>query len=203
MGSLSAERKDAFVRFWSSLHEATYRVTEGRALNQVLGMTVIRLVSTGRRSGQERSTMLTAPIVDGGGIVLVASNARRGRVADAGPSGAGGRTVGPVAPYPCRHTGLPGLPAADGTGAAGGRTRAVASGRAGPGRASSGHRSSRRMRRPAPYAWVSVGAGGSGGTRSASRARTRRSISSTMGRTCSTGSPAGSSSSQSRYRRPG
>ena len=74
MGSLSAERKDAFVRFWSSLHEATYRVTEGRALNQVLGMTVIRLVSTGRRSGQERSTMLTAPIVDGGDIVLVASN---------------------------------------------------------------------------------------------------------------------------------
>ena len=74
MDRLPAEHKDAFVRFWSSLHEATYRVTEGRALNRVLGMTVIRLVTTGCRSGEERSTMLTAPIVGAGGIVLVASN---------------------------------------------------------------------------------------------------------------------------------
>lgn len=70
---LSAER-DAFVRFWSSLHEATYLITGGRIQNRVLGMTVIRLVTTGRQSGDEHSTMLTAPIVEVGRIVVVASN---------------------------------------------------------------------------------------------------------------------------------
>jgi len=66
--------KDAFVRFWSTLHAATYRVTDGRVLNRVLGMSVVQLTTTGRRSGTPRPTMLTAPIVEPGCIVLVASN---------------------------------------------------------------------------------------------------------------------------------
>lgn len=69
-----AEYKDAFVRLWSSLHEATYLITGGRALNRVLGMSVIRLVTTGRRTGAPVSTMLTAPIVEDERIVVVASN---------------------------------------------------------------------------------------------------------------------------------
>ena len=68
------DAKDAVVRFWSSLHAATYRVTEGRVLNRVLGMRVVQLTTTGRRTGASRSTMLTAPIVEPERIVLVASN---------------------------------------------------------------------------------------------------------------------------------
>jgi deazaflavin-dependent oxidoreductase (nitroreductase family) len=71
---LAHDAKDAVVRFWSSLHAATYRVTEGRVLNRVLGMRVIQLTTTGRRSGVSRPTMLTAPIVEQERIVLVASN---------------------------------------------------------------------------------------------------------------------------------
>jgi deazaflavin-dependent oxidoreductase (nitroreductase family) len=71
---MSFDAKDAFVRFWSTLHEATFRVTEGKVLNRVLGMEVVRLTTTGRRSGAARSTMLTAPLVDGEQVVLVASN---------------------------------------------------------------------------------------------------------------------------------
>ncbi len=66
--------KDAFVRFWSTWHEAVFRVTEGGVLNRVLGMTVIELTTLGRRSGERRTTMLTAPIAEEGMIVLVASN---------------------------------------------------------------------------------------------------------------------------------
>ena len=68
------DAKDAVVRFWSGLHAATYRVTEGRVLNRVLGMRVIQLTSIGRRSGASRRTMLTAPIVEQDRIVVVASN---------------------------------------------------------------------------------------------------------------------------------
>jgi deazaflavin-dependent oxidoreductase (nitroreductase family) len=71
---LATEGRDAFVRFWSSLHEATYRVSGGRALTRILGMPVIQLTTTGRRTGALRSTILTAPVVEDGRIVLVASN---------------------------------------------------------------------------------------------------------------------------------
>ena len=74
MDPLTTEGRDAFIRFWSSLHEATYRITDGRALNRVLGMPVIRLTTTGRTTGMPRSTILTAPIVEEDRIVLVASN---------------------------------------------------------------------------------------------------------------------------------
>jgi deazaflavin-dependent oxidoreductase (nitroreductase family) len=67
--------KDVVVRFWTSLHEGIFRATEGRVLNRVLGMTVLRLTTIGRNSGQPRVVMLTAPICDDDRIVLVASNA--------------------------------------------------------------------------------------------------------------------------------
>jgi deazaflavin-dependent oxidoreductase (nitroreductase family) len=71
---LALDARDAFVRFWSTWHEAVYRVTEGRILNRLLGMTVVQLTTTGRRTGEPRTTMLTAPIAEDGLIVLVASN---------------------------------------------------------------------------------------------------------------------------------
>jgi deazaflavin-dependent oxidoreductase (nitroreductase family) len=67
--------KDVIVRFWTSVHEGVFRATEGRVLDQVLGMPVVRLTTTGRKSGEPRVAMLTAPIRDDKQIVLVGSNA--------------------------------------------------------------------------------------------------------------------------------
>lgn len=71
---LADDAKDAVVRFWSTLHAAAFRVTDGKVLNRVLGMRVIQLTTIGRQSGAARQTMLTAPIVESERIVLVASN---------------------------------------------------------------------------------------------------------------------------------
>jgi deazaflavin-dependent oxidoreductase (nitroreductase family) len=66
--------KDLFVQWWSRLHEAGYRATGGRALNQIFGMPVVVLTTTGRRTGQPRTTMLATPVEEEARIVLVASN---------------------------------------------------------------------------------------------------------------------------------
>ena len=65
--------KDAFFRLGTGIHRATFTVSKGRIFGTVLGMPVVKLVTIGRTSGKERSTMLTVPIVDGERLVLVAS----------------------------------------------------------------------------------------------------------------------------------
>jgi deazaflavin-dependent oxidoreductase (nitroreductase family) len=45
----------------------------GQVLGSALGMPVVELHTVGRRSGRPRSTMLTAPLIDGDRVVLVAS----------------------------------------------------------------------------------------------------------------------------------
>lgn len=57
----------------NQLHRSILRVTGGRVLNRPFGMPVVELTTVGRRSGRRRTTMLTAPIVDGERVVLVAS----------------------------------------------------------------------------------------------------------------------------------
>ena len=65
--------KDAAARFWSGLHEAAFRASNGLLFNRVLGMPIVMLTTTGRKSGRPRSTMLLAPIREGDRLVLVAS----------------------------------------------------------------------------------------------------------------------------------
>ena len=64
---------DAFHRTFTGLHRALFRASKGRVAGSMGGMRVIELVTTGRRSGKERATMLTAPIAEHGRYVLVAS----------------------------------------------------------------------------------------------------------------------------------
>lgn len=54
-------------------HRALLAVTGGRFPTKLLGMQTIELHTIGRRSGQRRSTMLTAPIFDHDRIVVIAS----------------------------------------------------------------------------------------------------------------------------------
>ncbi|HEV2371148.1 MAG TPA: nitroreductase family deazaflavin-dependent oxidoreductase [Streptosporangiaceae bacterium] len=64
---------DIFLKNMSRTHRALLRVSGGRALGSVLGMTVVELHTVGRKSGQPRSTMLTAPVAEADRVVIVAS----------------------------------------------------------------------------------------------------------------------------------
>lgn len=58
----------------TGLHETIFRVSNGKLLNRGSGMPVLMLTTTGRKSGEPRTTMLTSPLRDGDAIMLVASN---------------------------------------------------------------------------------------------------------------------------------
>jgi deazaflavin-dependent oxidoreductase (nitroreductase family) len=66
--------KDLLTRSVTTLHRVIYSASGGRLLNKGAGMPVVILTTTGRKSGQKRPTMLTAPIHDPDLVVLVASN---------------------------------------------------------------------------------------------------------------------------------
>lgn len=65
--------KDLTFKFWTNVHQTVFRASKGRVLGRAGGMPVVLLETTGRKSGQQRTTMLTAPVVDGDRVVLVAS----------------------------------------------------------------------------------------------------------------------------------
>lgn len=54
-------------------HRLMLKVTGGRWPHKVLGMEAVELHTTGRRSGERRSTMLVSPLIEGDRVVLVAS----------------------------------------------------------------------------------------------------------------------------------
>lgn len=64
---------DVSLKTINRLHLSILHLTGGRVGNSALGMPAIELHTVGRKSGLPRSTMLTAPIVDGDRVVLVAS----------------------------------------------------------------------------------------------------------------------------------
>jgi deazaflavin-dependent oxidoreductase (nitroreductase family) len=55
------------------LHLAVLRVSGGRLTGSAFGMPAVELHTVGRKSGRPRSTVLSAPVVDGDRVVLVAS----------------------------------------------------------------------------------------------------------------------------------
>src|SRR5688500_4243202 len=65
--------KDVFYKVGIGIHRAIFNLSNGRSVGRAFGMPIIELVTFGRSSGKERSTMLSAPIVDGERLVLVAS----------------------------------------------------------------------------------------------------------------------------------
>jgi len=57
----------------NAVHEKMFTVTGGLVGGTASGMTVVKLTTIGRKSGTERVTMLTSPLVEGDMVVLVAS----------------------------------------------------------------------------------------------------------------------------------
>ena len=69
MGSV----KDMGARAVNYVHRTLVRTSGSKLGGTVMGMPTLDLVTTGRKSGEPRHSMLTAPIVEGERIVLVAS----------------------------------------------------------------------------------------------------------------------------------
>lgn len=64
---------DLALKMMNQAHRLVLAATGGRIGWSALGMPVVELTTTGRRSGQERTTMLTSPYQEGEVMVLVAS----------------------------------------------------------------------------------------------------------------------------------
>jgi deazaflavin-dependent oxidoreductase (nitroreductase family) len=64
---------DVGLRNISRAHRAVLRATGGRVGGSAMGMPMVQLCTTGRRSGRPRWSILAAPVIDGDRVVLVAS----------------------------------------------------------------------------------------------------------------------------------
>ena len=64
---------DLGLKTMSRVHRLVLRLSGGHVLRTAFGMAVVELHTTGRKSGQPRSTMLTAPVISQDRVVLVAS----------------------------------------------------------------------------------------------------------------------------------
>ena len=64
---------DGFLKAMNGVHKGLLRLSGGRLGWTAADMPVLELTTTGRRSGQPRSVMLTSPQSDGDRIVIVAS----------------------------------------------------------------------------------------------------------------------------------
>jgi deazaflavin-dependent oxidoreductase (nitroreductase family) len=65
--------KDVGTKVVNLVHRSVFRASNGRLGNNGFGMPVVELTTTGRKTGQRRTVMLTSPVQDGDKVVLVAS----------------------------------------------------------------------------------------------------------------------------------
>lgn len=64
---------DSIFKILNSAHRFVLRASGGRLGWRLIGMEVVELTTTGRKSGERRSVLLTSPIQDDDSVVLVAS----------------------------------------------------------------------------------------------------------------------------------
>ncbi len=64
---------DAMLKTMNGVHKAVLKLSFGKLGWQGYNMPVLQLTTTGRKSGQPRSVMLTSPLQEGQTIVVVAS----------------------------------------------------------------------------------------------------------------------------------
>ena len=64
---------DLSLKAMNAVHRVVRTITFGKVGNNLLGMPVLELTTNGRKSGQPRAVMLTAPVVEGDTLVIVAS----------------------------------------------------------------------------------------------------------------------------------
>ena len=70
---LPAPARDVVFKVVTRFHQVVFDLSKGKLAGSAGAMPVLKLTTTGRKSGQPRSTMLTSPLVEGDNLVLVAS----------------------------------------------------------------------------------------------------------------------------------
>ncbi|HET9555794.1 MAG TPA: nitroreductase/quinone reductase family protein, partial [Actinomycetota bacterium] len=61
---------DAQLKLMNALHKVVLKATFGKIGGNLLGMPAFELTTTGRKSGQRHSVMLTAPAEEGDTLVV-------------------------------------------------------------------------------------------------------------------------------------
>jgi len=64
---------DVQLKVMNTLHKVVLKVSFGKIGGHLLGMPAFELITTGRKSGQPRSVMLTSPYEEGDTVAIVAS----------------------------------------------------------------------------------------------------------------------------------
>lgn len=64
---------DLVMKAMNTIHRGVLKLSGGRLGWEAMDMPVLELTTTGRKSGQPRSVMLTSPLQEGSTIVVVAS----------------------------------------------------------------------------------------------------------------------------------
>ena len=64
---------DMQLKTMNAIHKTLLTLSFGKLGNKVAGMPVLKLTTTGRKSGEARTVMLTSPVQVGDAIVIVAS----------------------------------------------------------------------------------------------------------------------------------
>ena len=64
---------DSFMKLGNVIHRSLIKVSSGKRGWDMAGMPVLKLTTTGRKSGKSRTVMLTSPLQIEEGIVIVAS----------------------------------------------------------------------------------------------------------------------------------
>lgn len=73
---------DVGFKAMNAVHRILLKVSGGRAGWTAMDMPVLELTTTGRKSGQPRSVMLTSPLQEGSALVVVASRGGDDRAPD-------------------------------------------------------------------------------------------------------------------------
>jgi deazaflavin-dependent oxidoreductase (nitroreductase family) len=71
---MRSQLKDAMGRAFNVFHRTVFERSNGRLMGNLIGMPVVLLETTGRKTGKKRQSMLTSPLeLDDERFVLVAS----------------------------------------------------------------------------------------------------------------------------------
>lgn len=65
---------DVVLKLVTGFHKTVFKLSNGKVAGRGSGMPVLMLTTTGRKSGQPRTTMLTSPLQEEGRIMLIGSN---------------------------------------------------------------------------------------------------------------------------------
>jgi deazaflavin-dependent oxidoreductase (nitroreductase family) len=65
--------RDTILKVMNVIHRSIWSATGGKVGGRGMGMPVLALTTTGRKSGQPRTVMLTSPLQEGDKLVIVAS----------------------------------------------------------------------------------------------------------------------------------